>query len=568
MESLSTLQAKSVAMDEDSYEALAVRNAQVSIRRMRKNCITITNQIDYLIDSLPLTYDDLSHFNQDIIYLSSKIHPCVDECKRRRSDQSSSPVKTLGCEVLNYIPSLQTFIHDFIGRRRINNAQIEGILRKLKESFTTLLSQTIAGDASIITNAIRFPYGSICCKWSLLALWQLTQHDAYLCRIFVSNGIIIRRLLKLASSGVGQSAGNLMSRANQSAGKLAPNGVTNQLKASALRVLTYLCINESAMRQVFIEPEPGSNLITLLAFERSELVLKEAIGLLVQITTPMIDGRKMIPDKDGDNSATPPDGTTGQKGSTDGVLPDGTTSYQIKRSTDGCVEGLIKTDGSSDGDYKTVLPINLLVKTLTNIAKVIPTKDVFLLITASLANISFLEKEAFISNDTCSILISAVKQRSNFFHDIALLDQLATILANISSDHPLEIISSGGLVYLLSALEMTPSGSDAEDDADIKSAIERIQQKVAAAFARLASNRSCASLIHRLGGLERLVMLIREPPFRNFSETVLIASLAAVRRISATLGKAPLASLKALDLIETDLREVFVKYSTKAETYV
>jgi hypothetical protein len=53
-----------------------------------------------------------------------------------------------------------------------------------------------------------------------------------------------------------------------------------------------------------------------------------------------------------------------------------------------------------------------------------------------------------------------------------------------------------------------------------------MQQKIAAALARLAVNKSCASLLLRLNGVRRMVDLCYKSSERNNSDTVLLACLA------------------------------------------
>lgn len=199
--------------------------------------------------------------------------------------------------------------------------------------------------------------------------------------------------------------------------------------------------------------------------------------------------------------------------------------------------------------------MNSCITFLVSAARVTMSKELFLLITASLANISFLESQSFIQSETCHILMTSVRHRSSFHGDLQLKDQVITILANIASFHPLEIVSSGGLVFLLSCLELRPaavaarasssslsspssshsppspscsppSGSVGHSTGDPSLAIERMQQKIAAALARLASNTSCASLLLRLNGVRRIIDLCRSPSERNHSDTVLLACLA------------------------------------------
>lgn len=285
-----------------------------------------------------------------------------------------------------------------------------------------------------------------------------------------------------------------------------------QQKAAALRVLTYMSVNQEAIEQIFSELEAGANIVNLLSWERNDVVLKEAIGLLVQITLPFID---------------------------------------MKKRKDNRQQDMLRG-----------IPLKSLVRALTNVARSPCGRELFLLVTAALANISFLEADSFRDNETCSTLVGMSKQRPSLTDDVPLKDQIITVLANIAAHHPLEIISSGGLVYLLSALQLRP------DESVDAVAVERIQQKTAAALARLGTHKSCAKLLERLNGIQRLVELCKIPKLRNYSDTVLLAALAALRRISSTLGKVPFKQLNALDLVELELCDSFVLYSHKSESYV
>lgn len=188
------------------------------------------------------------------------------------------------------------------------------------------------------------------------------------------------------------------------------------------------------------------------------------------------------------------------------------------------------------------LSFSFFLSFFLTVARVAICKELFLLITACLANISFTESESFVQSETCHILMTAVKQRTVFHNDLQLKDQVITILANLASHHPLEIVTSGGLVFLLSALELRPTSvsrtssssfsppsppAKTSGSGDLASlAIERMQQKIAAALARLAVNKSCASLLLRLNGVRRMVDLCYNPSERNHSDTVLLACLA------------------------------------------
>ena len=514
----------------------------------------ILNKIDQLIDQLPLTIEDLTNFKGTIEYVSCQIHSLIEHCRRRGCD-SSQPLlgfcptvigatnRRLSNDVAVYGLQLTKLADEFCQKHYVNNGQVEITLRKMKERLGEVIDSTIRKDCDVIINALRFPWGSICCKWALLALWQLTQNDAYICRIGVQSGCLIKQLLKLSTVGCGSNPKSTLS--------LDP-----QLRASALRILTHLSNNSDAITQMF-RAEPGSNLITLLSFEQSELVLKEAVGLIVQVTMPLIDCKKNMSKESSSYSS----------------------SEEEKSSN--------KSDGTScnNQDLVKVIPVKVLVKALTNLARVCDSKELFLLVTASLANISFFEKDSFIENETCNVLLSCVKAKASFNQDIPLKDQIVIILANVASSYPLEVISCGGLVFLLAALEMRPTPvneltdfnestyflEDEENEevtAGEWSAIERIQQKVSAAMARLACNKSAASLLVRLNGVGRLVNLCRNASERNYSDTVLLASLAALRGIAAATGITPFKQLQAADLIENSLRDSFFACSSQSESYV
>lgn len=531
-----------------------MRNAQVAVRKTREDSMQILNKIDQLIDQLPLTIEDLTSFKGTIEYVSCQIHSLIEHCRRRGCD-SSQPLlgfcptvigaknRRLSNDVAVYGLQLAKLVDEFCQKHYVNNGQVEVTLRKMKEKLGEVIDSTIRKDCDVIINALRFPWGSICCKWALLALWQLTQNDAYICRIGVQSGCLIKQLLKLSTVGCGSNPKSTLS--------LDP-----QLRASALRILTHLSNNPDAITQMF-QAEPGSNLITLLSFEQSELVLKEAVGLIVQVTMPLIDCKKA-------SSSASSASLAASKGASE------------KSSSSKC-------PGASEALVK-VIPVKILVKALTNLARVCDSKELFLLISASLANISFFEKDSFIDNESCNVLLTCVKGRAAFNQDIPLKDQIVTILANVASSYPLEVISCGGLVFLLAALEMRPTpvnelsdfnestyfGDDNKEEvtAGEWSAIERIQQKVSAAMARLASNKSAASLLVRLNGVARLVNLCRNASERNYSDTVLLASLAALRRIAAATGITPFKQLHADDLIESSLRDSFFACSSQAESYV
>lgn len=167
MESLSALQAKSVAVNEEAFEALSIRNAQVAISKTRRDSVQIIDGLDALIDLLPLTAEDLGLFKNDFAFLTSNTYSLVEACRRRgcdiqseynnthyeqRTHQTCSAAngnKKLSHEVFSLCESLVRFVDDFGLRRNVNNAQIEASLRQLKERLGELVNITIRRDCQV-----------------------------------------------------------------------------------------------------------------------------------------------------------------------------------------------------------------------------------------------------------------------------------------------------------------------------------------------------------------------------------------------------------------------------------
>lgn len=354
----------------------------------------------------------------------------------------------------------------------------------------------------IISSGLNRHIESLTLKWSLFALWQLTKNDAYICRIFVQDNGIINRLIKIVSSNI--------------LGK--PFVGQDQIRAAAFRTLTHLCINPDAIRTIYNRLDMDKHIIIPLQRETSEIVIREITGFLVQITTPFID-------------------------------------YKRSTQKDTCLASFI--NGS---------PLDELITSLIAVATETDSHEIFLLITASIANISFYEPELIIRTRTLSILMTATRSKSRFSNDTAIKDQIITIMANVSSIDTNEIVKCGALVYLISALQMRPI--TVEGDEVELAAIERIQQKVATALTRLASNQNVAGLIYELKGCQRLVQICKEPRERNYSETVLIASLIALRRLCSMLKPETTKLINAVDLVTLNLEQAFSQCNKMTESYV
>lgn len=147
VESLSALQAKSVATTPESFEALSIRNAQVSIRKMRLDSVEIIDSIDNYIDHLPITLDDLIAIKKDFLITCNKICSVIEVCRMKGCDFVTN--KKISVTVASICHQTVKFINSFIHKKNVNNAQLEATLRKLKENFGELVDITIRRECQV-----------------------------------------------------------------------------------------------------------------------------------------------------------------------------------------------------------------------------------------------------------------------------------------------------------------------------------------------------------------------------------------------------------------------------------
>ncbi|XP_078719935.1 protein inscuteable homolog isoform X2 [Lampetra fluviatilis] len=145
-------------------------------------------------------------------------------------------------------------------------------------------------------------------------------------------------------------------------------------------------------------------------------------------------------------------------------------------------------------------------------------------------------------------------------------DQVVTVLANLAVTERgrAEVMSCQGLVLLMSCLEAEPAASASPGEA---AACERGQQRAAVALARLARSPSaCRTAVH-LGCVSRLAVMCRVPAERSHSDGVLLACLAAVRRLGVACPGS-LGPLDSLQLVTPRLRDAFLLCSETRESFV
>jgi hypothetical protein len=148
-------------------------------------------------------------------------------------------------------------------------------------------------------------------------------------------------------------------------------------------------------------------------------------------------------------------------------------------------------------------------------------------------------------------------------------DQVVTVLANMAatSEGRTEVVDlSSGLEFLVNQLLVTRPGDGGEmvsshSPAEMQAA-ERILKKSAIALCRLCEAGSAA--VEARGGralTQRLVELCQEPAARNGSDSVLVASLALLRRLGGV-------GVDRLSILQESLLDSFKELSSHQESYV
>uniref|UniRef100_A0A674AVH9 INSC spindle orientation adaptor protein n=1 Tax=Salmo trutta TaxID=8032 RepID=A0A674AVH9_SALTR len=191
--------------------------------------------------------------------------------------------------------------------------------------------------------------------------------------------------------------------------------------------------------------------------------------------------------------------------------------------------------------------------------------EVFLLASAALANITFFDSmacEILLQLNAIHILLQACRDRQRVDTPYSK-DQVVTILANLSvlEQSAPEVLQEKGT--LLQLLGEKPSSSSPSEGA----ACERVQQKAAVTLARLSRDPDIAQTAIQLQAVPRLIELCRSPAERNNSDSVLVACLAALRRLAAGCPD----SIEATDhqqLIKPRLVDSFLLCSNMEESFV
>ena len=209
---------------------------------------------------------------------------------------------------------------------------------------------------------------------------------------------------------------------------LAVSNTNMEVKLLSLRAISSVCCTIEAVRE--LEQCNGIQTISnILVSPRTSLTVKvEAAGVLAQITSPWI------------------------------------------------------ADNHSIAGLKEQVPN--IVEQLTKLTRIKAGDDTFLLVSAALANLTFMETQAVISmqvHKTSEALMKVVTESP--FTSLFAKDQVVTVLANLASKEEarVDILREDGLSFLIGLLATNPenTGTPAET-----AAAERVLKKTAIALSR------------------------------------------------------------------------------------
>ncbi|CAI9740269.1 Protein inscuteable homolog [Octopus vulgaris] len=212
--------------------------------------------------------------------------------------------------------------------------------------------------------------------------------------------------------------------------------------------------------------------------------------------------------------------------------------------------------------------MNDLLKTLIDLCHTAISNEVFLLASAAIANITFMDSNAsdillYLKAPSVLLQCCLLNKATTIFAK----DQVASILANMAvmESCQAEISRQNGIDILLNYLHEEPSSFRSAVEI---AACERVLQKAAIALTRLSRDECRAQLIAKSQGIPRLVKLCRNANSRNNSDAVLVACLAALRKICSVCGNHGVDPKDFKQLIEPRLMDSFLICTHTEENFV
>ncbi|XP_046394800.1 protein inscuteable homolog [Ischnura elegans] len=383
---------------------------------------------------------------------------------------------------------------------------LAGHIAKLGHAFTHVVDLVLSREIQVLVTVLEDAGSELAQRSALTGLAALGLEGAHLSRLVAQCGGV-RALLAVA----------IDSR-------------SSPIRASALRALATICCVSDAIKE--FEKAGGIEIIA---------------DILMDSGREIAPGKRCRPEPEASEAAA--------------VLAQVTAPWLEEIDS---VEGLV--------EY-----IRPIVHSLSRLVEETRSTETLLLAAAALANLTFMEPRAvwpLVECSGASKLLAAVRGIGpRVPASVFLREQAATLIANMAAVPETRTHLGGSgegdegntVAALLSFLQVRLSPLQRVNET---AAAERLQQKAAIALSRLCSDPLVAKQVVEMKGVSQIVRLCVDEKERNHSDGVLVACLAALRKIAANCGTKVIEELGAMDLVEPRLLDSFLVYSSRQESYV
>ena len=148
VECLNSLQAKSVATTQTTFEAFLIRESQISIQQIRETSSQIIDSLDYFIDQIPIIHIDLKLMKSNYSQINYEIQEIVRICRKKFTNYTPNKNKLLD-SVWRSSQQINKLIEFFTSKKSVNNSQLESTLRKLRQNFGELVNHFIKNESKV-----------------------------------------------------------------------------------------------------------------------------------------------------------------------------------------------------------------------------------------------------------------------------------------------------------------------------------------------------------------------------------------------------------------------------------
>ncbi|XP_023665937.1 protein inscuteable homolog isoform X2 [Paramormyrops kingsleyae] len=393
------------------------------------------------------------------------------------------------------------------------------ILTDISDSFSQMIDMALANEIQILIRQIETSDNVYTIGGAISSLLSLTQDGPQLCSIIAKEGAVVALF------------------------KICRQDCFSCLYAHALRTVASICCVEEGINQLE-KPIVVAYLCNRTIWKKRHL--EESAEVWDLSGLPQVDGILCLAD----------------------ILTD-ESNAEAARAEAAAVVAQITSPHHTFTQHLGSFLENMqdIVTALIKLCRDASSGESFLLASAALANITFFDTmacEILLQLGAIHILFGACRDRHRVDTPYSK-DQVATILANLSvlEQSASEVLQENGIERLLLLLAEKPSSSSPSEGA----ACERVQQKAAVTLARLSRDPEVAQTAIQLQAIPHLIELCRSPAERNSSDSVLVACLAALRRLVAVCPD----SIEDADhqqLIKPRLVDSFLLCSNMEESFV